>query len=265
MHPLDRDIALTPAGDSRWTGQVTDEWSVNGTANGGYLLALMAAAVGRHAPRSQTPIFTANYLKRCPAGPATITVAPMASSTQFDRFEIRLIQQDQENIRAWATFAGQSDACLAERIEAAPPAVADPDQCVGVPEMPRYTIFKHLDVRLDPACAGWMTDGRLSERSEQKGWLRFRQHRPHDLFSLIVAADAFPPAVLASQGMVAWVPTIEFSVNIRRIPETAWIKAVFRTRFNTCGMVEEDGQLWDENGRLLAVSRQIAQFRRAGT
>jgi acyl-CoA thioesterase len=189
-------------------------------------------------------------------------VEALAHSTQFDRFQACLVQQGQENARAWGTFAGEKDDCLVERLEAGPPEVADPRDCVALPEMPRYTIFRHLDVRLDPSCAGWMTDGRLAPRSEQKGWIRFKHSRPHDILSVILAAEAFPPAVLASQGVVAWVPTIEFSVNLRRIPDTSWLKGVFRTRFITCGLVEEDGELWDENGRLVAISRQIAQFRR---
>ena len=51
-------------------------------------------------------------------------------------------------------------------------------------------------------------------------------------------------------------------VNVRAISDTPWIKAVFRSHFVTCGIVEEDGELWDENGKLLVVSRQIAQFRK---
>ena len=89
----------------------------------------------------------------------------------------------------------------------------------------------------------------------------FKNDRPFDIFSILLVADSFPPAVLTSQGMVAWVPTIEFSVNIRNIPTTQWLKCIFRTQFITCGLLEEDGEIWDATGRLIAISRQIAQYR----
>jgi acyl-CoA thioesterase len=103
--------------------------------------------------------------------------------------------------------------------------------------------------------------GQLSDRSEHKGWIRFKHQRPFDAVSLLLMADAFPPPVYASQGMGAWVPTIEMSVNIRKLPASQWLKCVFRTRFITCGLLEEDGQIWDETGELIAISRQIAQYR----
>jgi len=117
-----------------------------------------------------------------------------------------------------------------------------------------------LDIRLDPTYTGW-TEGKLSAQSEIKGWIKFRDQRAFDTQSLLLIADSFPPAVFSSQGMVAWVPTLEFSVNIRNIPTTTWLKCVFRTRFITCGLLEEDGEIWDENGQLVAISRQIAQYR----
>ena len=103
---------------------------------------------------------------------------------------------------------------------------------------------------------------RLTEASEQRGWITFGEPRPHDMFSLLLAADSFPPAILSSQGMLAWVPTIELSVNVRNIPVSSWLKCVFRTRFINCGLLEEDGELWDEAGELIGISRQIAQFRK---
>ena len=61
--------------------------------------------------------------------------------------------------------------------------------------------------------------------------------------------------------MGAWVPTIELTVNVRKPPASQWLKCIFRTRFITCGLLEEDGEVWDETGALVAISRQIAQYR----
>lgn len=117
-----------------------------------------------------------------------------------------------------------------------------------------------MNIRMDPACMGW-ADGRLSEQSMSGGWSRFQQDRPFDAPAVLLAADLMPPAVLSSQGMVAWVPTLQFPVSIRNIPTSLWLKGFFRTHHITCGLLEEDGELWDENDNLVAIPRQIAQFR----
>jgi hypothetical protein len=117
-----------------------------------------------------------------------------------------------------------------------------------------------MDLRLEPTSAGWMF-GHLSDRSEIKGWIKFRDDRSFDALSILLIADSFPPAVLSRHGMVAWVPTIEYSVNIRNLPTSKWLKCAFRTRFITCGLLEEDGVIWDQNDTLVAISRQIAQYR----
>jgi acyl-CoA thioesterase len=107
--------------------------------------------------------------------------------------------------------------------------------------------------------------GKLSDTSEIKGWIKFKNDRPFDVLSILLIADSFPPAVISSQGMVAWVPTIELSVNVRKLPTTDWLKCSFRTRFITCGLLEEDGEIWDQKGELIAISRQIAQYRAPST
>jgi acyl-CoA thioesterase len=171
-----------------------------------------------------------------------------------------LYQKENEKLRAFDTFASEKNECILESYEVEAPAITDWENCVSVPEMPGFPLFGQLDIRLDPVCTGWMA-GKLSDRSENKGWIKFKDNRAFDTLSLLLIADSFPPAVFASQGMVTWVPTLEFSVNIRNIPTTAWLKCIFRTRFITCGLLEEDGEIWDQNGELIAISRQIAQYR----
>jgi hypothetical protein len=263
MHAFDQDTALTPLDDGRFAAKISAGWSINQIPNGGYLMALLARAMGQCSDKQATPIITANFIARCRPGEAEIRVTSMPASTHFSRLQAHLYQYGEEKIRALGTFAGSSDTCNIERYESGPPQIAARESCFEIPEMPGYTLFRPMEVRIDPACAGWMTGAGLAERSEHRGWIRFKQPRRFDSPALLLAADAFPPPVLASQGMVAWVPTIEFSVSIRRNPQDEWLRGLFRTRFVSCGLLEEDGELWDAGDRLVAVSRQIAQFRPA--
>jgi hypothetical protein len=263
MHLFDQDITINPISPTRYSANISEGWSINGNPNGGYLLALVANAMIQASDRKGTPILTINYLARSMSGPAEIEVAKMAESTQFSRMQAGLFQDGQEKIRAMGTFVVETDECFIMRYEKSPPAIAPLNNCMAIPELPGFTLYSQLDVRLDPACAGWM-QGRLTDKSEHRGWLTFKDGRPFDLFSVALAADAFPPPIFASQGMAAWVPTIELSVNIRNIPQTHWLKCVFRTRFVNCGLLEADGELRDENDELVAISRQIAQYRVIG-
>ncbi|MBS0013163.1 MAG: thioesterase family protein [Desulfobacterales bacterium] len=260
MHLFDTDISVSANPQDGFQAAVSDNWSINGNPNGGYLLAVLASAMTRCSDKSATPILTVNYMSKTVPGPAEIAVETMNRSRQFTRLQARIIQSGTETARAFGTFAVAPEECQIRRYETGPPEPAPPERCIRIPAMPKYTVYDQLEVRLDPSCAGWM-ENRLSERSEHKGWLRFNDRRCFDVFAVALAADAFPPAVLASQGMVAWVPTLELSVSIRNIAETQWLKCRFTTRFINCGLLEEDGEIWDESNELIAVSRQIAQFR----
>ena len=76
---------------------------------------------------------------------------------------------------------------------------------------------------------------------------------------LVVAADAFPPTIFNSDVPAAWTPTIELTTHVREQPTPGdWLRCSFNTRFITGGFLEEDGELWDQAGRLIAQSRQLA-------
>jgi acyl-CoA thioesterase len=263
MHVFDRDLALTQLEPMAYQAEVTGNWSVNGIPNGGYLLALLAAAMLQRSVKQTPLVVTANYLQRCRIGDARIDIENIATSKRFDRWQARLVQEGVDRVRALGTFLDGAHPEAYKRYEKDPPEVVDPDACVAVPMLDNLTIMRQLEIRLDPASAGWLT-GALAGKSEQKGWVRFREERPFDLVSLLLAADCFPPAVFVSHGMSAWVPTIELTVNLRNLPATPWLKCVFRTSFVNGDILEEDGEVWDAAGELVALSRQIAQVRRSG-
>ncbi len=271
LHPFDRDtIAVKDKGEL--TLDISGGWSINETPNGGYIIALMTRAMDpagtpeidlentSNEGASQTScIVTANYLGRCAYEPAKILVETMGESRTYIRKQARLIQADREKIRAMATFVKPGDGSFITAYESRPETVAPWERCVKVPSMPGYSLFDQVDMRLDPSSAGWL-DGKLSDRSVMKGWIQFRENRVVDLPAITLFADCLPPCVFTSRGMVAWVPTIEFSVNVRQLPVGRRLKGIFTTRFISGGLVEEDGEIWDEQGNLIALSRQIAKY-----
>ncbi|MDT8273095.1 MAG: thioesterase family protein, partial [Desulfomonilia bacterium] len=242
MYLFDEDMLVSPQTPTLFAAVVSGNWSINGIPNGGYLMALLTHAMLQKADKKSTPIITGNFVSRCTPGEASVSVEKIAGSNQFERFQARLFQEGKERIRAIGTFAQEKLECFLRKYEAVPPDIAPVNECIQVPELPAYSLMSQVDIRLDPRCAGWMS-GNLSEKSQQMGWIAFKDGRPFDALSILLAADAFPPAVMASQGFLSWVPTIEFSVNLREPPSPGWLRCVFRSRFITCGMLEEDGEV----------------------
>lgn len=260
MHIFDRDTTLRETAPSVYAGAISENWLINNNPNGGYLMAILARAMRDNSEKTSTPIITANYISRCRPGDVTVRVEEISVSKQFSRYEARLFQEGAEKIRAFGTFADENIDCAINRNESSAPQLAERKACIGMPPIPGFTVFDNIELLLDPPCAGWL-QGKLIDTSENRGWFRFRETRPHDLLSVLQICDSMPPAAFVSQGVTAWVPTIELSVSIRSIPETEWLRCKLRTRHITCGLLEADCEVWDETGNLAAISRQIAQFR----
>lgn len=261
MGIFDQDTALQKRHDGVFEGEISSSWSVNGNPNGGYLMAIMAKAMTAHSDKQSLPIVTANYISRCVPGRAEIRIEEISRSSQFNRYEARLYQEGKEKVRAMGTFSLEKCESVFEHYETGAPGIAPIDSCVPVAGSDLYSLFLNLDMRLDPESAGWMR-GKTSDRSEQKGRVRFRDGRGYDPLSLLLIADSIPPAIFVTHGPTAWVPTIELSTSIRNMPKTEWLTFSLRTRFVTCGLLEADCEVWDDAGSLVSISRQIAQIRK---
>lgn len=237
-----------------------DEWDIAGKANGGFMMALAARAMAVAAERPDPITMTAHFLGPGQPGLAEVQTWLVKHGKRFSILSATMTAAGKPLLQVLGTFGdltpGRSDFRI---IDGAPPALPDPDACVrydGPPGPP--TMYRNLDLRLHPEDAT-LAGGKPSGRMRVRGWLRFPGDAVPDVMSLLLAVDAFPPTVFnADQLSLAWVPTIELTAHLRARPVPGWLRAVFSSRFLSGGFVEEDGEIWDETGALVAQSRQLA-------
>lgn len=93
-----------------------------------------------------------------------------------------------------------------------------------------------------------------------QGWLRMPDGREPDPLMLLLAVDSLPP-VSFDLGIPGWAPTLELTTHVRARPEPGWLRLKHSTRNFADGYMEEDAEVWDSAGRLVAQSRQLARVR----
>lgn len=262
---LESDLTDAPDGRGRSgaaTGRIHAGWDIGGNANGGYLLALAASGMRRIADRPDPVTITAHYLSPGLSGPARIAGTIVKAGKRFTTVSGSLTSGDRPVIQVLGTFGdlgGEAPRGLAV-VHGAPPSLPPPDQCrarVGNPNVP-IPLMDKLDIRLHPDHVKYMTGEARMGRAEMAGWFSFADGRPIDTLSLLLIADAFPPAVFNLDIPPGWVPTVELTVHVRATPAPGPVSCVFRSRFVHSGMMEEDGEVWDSQGTLVALSRQLA-------
>ena len=71
-----------------------------------------------------------------------------------------------------------------------------------------------------------------------------------------------PSDALARARPVLLEPILELTVHVRAVPVGTRVACVFKSRIIQGGLIEEDGEIWDQAGNLVAISRQMALLNR---
>jgi acyl-coenzyme A thioesterase PaaI-like protein len=261
-----RRISISEPADgatvTTFIGEVQPGWDIGGNANGGYLLAIagraMADAVGR------PPLtLTAHYLRPAGSGPCEVVVTTVRSGRRFATATASLVMSDGDErhltMQLVGTF-GEQSVGGPSHVSEQPVEIPAYDDCEFPPaanEGPRPAIQERLAVRIFPGDEGFRTGAPTGE-ARIRGWFAFADHAPIDAIGLLLVADAFPPAVFNTQLPIGWAPTVELTVHIRGVPAPGPLRCSFRSRFVHDGLLDEDGEIWDSAGVLVAQSRQLA-------
>jgi acyl-CoA thioesterase len=245
---FDADTVLTPAGELSWTAEIRDGWvSLSGVPNGGFLMGLALRAAGAALPGVAPITATAHFLRPGLPGPARLDVEVVKRGRTTSVAAVRLVQDRKERVRVLTTLGGP-DSGPPDSAPPAPP-LPGPDELPepGPEVAASASVRRRFDYRLAPV-----------EGARIEGWIRFADGRPMDLAALPLVVDCFPPAVLGVLDGVA-ISTLELTVHLRRAPGPGWLQARIGSRALLNGLVEEDVELWDGSGQLVAMSRQLAQ------
>ncbi|MEM9036952.1 MAG: thioesterase family protein [Actinomycetota bacterium] len=250
--------AVSRVDEGRYDAEIQSGWDIADNANGGYLLAIAAragtAATGRPDPIS----ITAHYLSPGKPGPLTVDTEVLKSGKRFATASATL-SGDRPVLATLGSYGDVSDAEGPLRIDRSIPEMPDPDECIAVEPTDTFPppFMGRIELRLHPEDAGFATGDR-SGTPRVRGWFRLRDDEPMDSVALLQATDAFPPTIFNADLPVAWTPTLELTAHVRARPAPGWLRCAFTTRFITGGFLEEDGEIWDSIGRLVAQSRQLA-------
>jgi hypothetical protein len=264
-YEFDEAVALTE-GESGWSATVPEGWDINGNANGGYVIALGANVLRAVSGRAHPLTMTAHYLAPVTAGPVTFTTEVVKQGKRFATMTGSIRRGDRELIRLLGAFGDLEPDMEQEYVQGSPPELPPIEECVRRTPVGGSAVMglaNRLNLMLHPDDAAAL-DERPTGSGLSRGYFTFADGRPVDTLALLLAADAFPPAVFNVQGLLrGWVPTVEFTVHVRGIPAPGPVRGRFETRFVSGGVLHEDGELWDSAGNLVAISRQYGLLARS--
>jgi acyl-CoA thioesterase len=256
---FETDTRVEPAGAHAYTATLSDRW--NGLARapyGGYVLAVALRALARDMPLPDPVVVSATFLRPSTPGPADIATEVVRAGRRVATGEARLVQSGKEIVRAVATFADLDQASDRVHMRSQPPELPPPEQCRdlmgGSASLPGVNATERFEYRY-PVLPGW-AGGPASQEPDLPFWLRFRDGSDADLIALAAMVDAAAPAVLelGAQGSA----TIELTVHLRAKPAPGWLACRAYTRHVIGDYHEEDFEIWDSTGALVAQSRQFA-------
>ncbi len=258
--PFAADTAVDPLGDGRYAATIRPAWRVE-RPNGGYVGALVLRAVTTELaePARRPRSMTIHYLRPPEDGPVEIEVAVERAGRRMTSLSARL-RQDDRPLALALIAAGTEQSAGFTHDDAPMPAVPEPEDCERMPTPPfPVPLRDNFETRHAIGTLPFSPDGPGGE-AVIGGWLRLREPVPMDAEYLVQVADAWIPAAFGVTTERVGLPTVDLTVHLRHAPvgEDPWVLVRFRTRLAVEGYLEEDGEIWDRSGRLLAQSRQLA-------
>ena len=242
---------------------------VGNTPHGGYLMAVMHKALTNILPHSTAISSSVQYLDRIDAAPFELEVETFKISRGSSSGIVKLKQ----NSKTCTTFTGTcSDFEFMKGYDGLskplPAIFKDRDKNdyvkVNYDKISKGftpSFIQQLECLVHPDHAWWNRDSYNDKDNEARcsAFLEMEGGTP-DQFCLSFYSDILPPVVSNKYGPLGWIPTITLTTHIRQLPSTSVVYADFKATDINKGYFEQDCNIWDLNGNLVASSRQLTRI-----
>jgi acyl-CoA thioesterase len=255
-----RDTRVRRVAEGVWEGEFSPAWNIGQAPNGGYAMAVGARALAAALPHPDPLVVTAYYLSRPAPGPVRCEVEVLRVGKATSTGMVRMVQGGATVIQLLGTCTDLAANRGVSHCAVPVPEMPGYADCVDTPVADNIALRRQLIQRMTPDHVRAL-EGQAAPVARWLGWTAFADGAPIDLFALLLFADAMPPPAFALYGSEGWVPTLELSVQLHAHPAPGPIRCRFETPLITRGLVDEDGWLWDSEGRLVALVRQTAKLR----
>lgn len=254
--------AVTREGLGHYTGTIQPGWDIRGVSNGGYLMAIAGRAMAAETDGRRVVSMTGHFVNPGRPGPIDIDVQELKSGRTFTTLRSVMTAEGKPLLSVTGSLSsvggvGNETSLL----QGSPPELPPPDECVKATpsetgEFPPPLTSK-IDLRIHPEDVGG-TLGNPTGSALFRGWFGLPGEERVDDLAIVLASDSFPPAIFNAGLPMTWTPTLDLTVHVRDPGPHEWLMCSLQTRFVTGGFLEEDGEIWDSKGNLVALSRQLA-------
>ena len=243
---------------------------VGSTPHGGYLMAIMHKALTTILPHSTAISSSVQYLDRIDAKPFELEVESFKASRGSSSGIVKLRQDN----KICTTFTGTcSDFEFMkgnDDLQKPLPGIFTDKGKNDYLKMNYDKISKgftpsfiqQLECLIHPDHAWWNRDKDNDSKDNEarcSAFLEMEGGQP-DQFCLSFYSDILPPVVCNKYGPLGWIPTITLTTHIRQLPTTSQLYADFIATDINKGYFEQDCNIWDLNGNLVASSRQLTRI-----
>ena len=269
LHPFDLAIALHDDGPNRSTGSTHPAWGNMVGPFGGITAATALQGVLRHPDLLGVPVaLTVNFVAALGPAPFSLTAVPVRTNRSTQHWTLAMAQPDatgtvQTVLTGTVLTAARRETWGATDM-AMPtvpaPHTLDKRETRDVAWLQRYDM-RPVDGDLPAAWDGSGT------HSRSRLWVRDEPPRPLDWCSLTALADVFYPRVWLRRatrvpaGTVSM--TVYFHADAALLARTgsAYLLAQAQAQNFRHGFFDQNAQLWNEGGDLLATTHQIVYYK----